>query len=115
MVVHTPLCHCGCGKKCYPADIARGYATVLDLHCGTIYFARKVACAQKFLVTRRPDLKEEILQYYARVGKFQGKGSGRWKRAIHSTSRSLPDSATLTLSDFLGDCISHKPALQDPA
>ena len=60
MVAHVPFCHCGCGKKGYPADIERGYAAALDLHCGTVYFARKVVCAQKFVATRRPDLKEEI-------------------------------------------------------
>ena len=60
-MAHVPFCHCGCGKKCYPADIERGYAAALDLHCGTIYFARKVVCAQKFVATRRPDLKEEIV------------------------------------------------------
>ena len=57
-----PFCHCGCGKKCFPADIERGYAAALELHCGTVYFARKVVCAQKFVATRRPDLKEEILK-----------------------------------------------------
>ena len=61
MVAHVPFCHCGCGKKCYPANIERGYAAALDLQCGTVYFARKVVCAEKFAATRRPDLKDEIL------------------------------------------------------
>ena len=60
MVAHVPFCHCGCGKKCFPADIERGYAAALELHCGTVYFARKVVCAQKFVATRRPDLKDEV-------------------------------------------------------
>ena len=60
MVAHVPFCHCGCGKKCYPADIERGYAAALDLHFGTVYFARNVVCSQKFVATRRPLLKEEI-------------------------------------------------------
>ncbi len=67
MVAHVPFCHCGCGKKCFPANIERGYAAALELHCGTVYFARKVVCAQKFVATRRPDLKEEIVAYYTRV------------------------------------------------
>ena len=110
MVAHVPFCHCGCGKKCYPADIEWEYAAALDLHCGTVYFARKVVCAQKFLAARRPDLKEEILDYYVRVGKLHGKGSGRWRCALRATSRSLPDSAPLTLYDFVGDCSLNKLA-----
>ena len=65
MVAHVPFCHCGCGKKCFPSDIERSYAAALELHCGTVYFARKVVCAQKFVATRCPDLKEEILAYFA--------------------------------------------------
>ena len=72
MVAHVPFCHCGCGKKCFPADIERGYAAALELHCGTVYFARKVVCAEKFAATRRPDLKDEILAYFARAGKLHG-------------------------------------------
>ena len=67
-MAHVPFCHCGCGKKCFPADIERGYAAALELHCGTVYFARKVVCAQKFVATRRPDLKDEIVAYFYQVG-----------------------------------------------
>ena len=110
MKASAPFCHCGCGKKCFPADIERGYAAALELHCGTVYFARKVVCAEKFAATRRPDLKDEILAYFARAGKLHGTGSGRWRRALRATSRSLPDSAPLTLDDFVGDCSLNKLA-----
>ena len=109
-MAHVPFCHCGCGKKCFPADIERGYAAALELHRGTIYFARKMVCAQKFVATRRPDLKDEILTYYARVGKFHGTGSGRWRSALRATSQSLPDSAPVTLFDFVEDCSLNKLA-----
>ncbi len=101
MAASTPFCHCGCGKKCFPADIERGYAAAVDLPCGTVYFARKVACAQKFLAQRRPDLKEDLIIYYAKAGKLQGKGSGRWRRALRAASRSPPARAPVNLCSFL--------------
>ena len=101
MKASAPFCHCGCGRKCFPADVRRGYAAALELPCGTIYLARKVACAQKFL-KRRPDLQGELRDYYAGAGKFHGKGSGLWKRALHA-SQKPPDRQPLTLFDFADD------------
>ncbi len=103
MAAHAPFCHCGCGRKCYLADIKRGYSAALDLPCGTIYLARKVACASMFLATKRPDLKDEFRSNYEARGKFEGKGSGPWRRALNATTRASPDRSPLTLLAFVGE------------
>ena len=101
MPLPTPICSCGCGRKCFDSYVERGQSARLVLPSGaSIFLARKAECCGKFL-SRRPDLCDQLRQHLLTAGKREGRGSGPWKRALRISEGPLKH-PRYTLDSFAG-------------